>query len=289
MFRLIDHIHLLDVQERKNSYVKAVCPVCQGIIKFNTNTHSSYYGAYSCYSQGCSSKDIRKALGLVEDNPYDFYVSSTPNEFIPSPIDIQKPVILCKVTNYAKPKQYSFFSIDYQNNINLTYYKYTDKVRVKRIDTPDEKIPVFEIFVDGQWVSKDTAKYMDLYPLYTNGTDLSTGNTVFMAEGEKTTDYLCSLGLPCFTPCVIGFNVDYLSLTLQSYYARHIKNVYYFPDNDLAGERKAKIVLHACWNSGIGAKSISLNELFPTKELFKGMDLADIDKEELLCNLNGYF
>jgi len=289
-FNILDHLDSLNIVERHSSFIRVECPVCSGNLKINSNKSSSSYSAYKCWTNYCEAREIRKRLDVGyerRDSDSDL-TSFSITSMLPPKVDFQWGK-LCEVTDYKKPLEYSFYSLEHQNNIKLTYYYYTDKIRVKRLDidsTKRKKVVILEAFVNGVWVSKDLTSYLSILPLYTNGVTFN-GDTIFMSEGEKTTDYLCSLGFPCVTPCSIGFDLNNLTLTLLAY-SKIIRNILYFPDWDETGIRKAKIVLHACFYVGVGARFVSLDTLFPTASLEEGMDLADIDRNLVKQRLTLY-
>jgi hypothetical protein len=274
-FNILEHLSLLDITQSRDSFIEAKCPVCSGKLKINNNKYSTYYGAYKCWTNFCSTKEIREELGVSGDVTSDLYI---PEVYIPPAVKYKKSDF-CEVTDYVKPKSFTFYSAEYDNTVTLTYYYYTDKIRVKRIYShkDSDKYLILEIFINGNWINRNIASYIEVFPLYYNGIKFNKSN-IFMAEGEKVADYLCSLGYPCATPCTMGFDFNRLTLTLLVY-SNKIKNILYLPDYDSPGLAKAKIVLHSCWAAGIGAKSVTLDTLFPNKKLIKGMDLADFDPE----------
>ena len=128
----------------------------------------------------------------------------------------------------------------------ITHFSYNDKAMVERIDFVEE------------------IKRKECYPKYREGSSWKyggnecfglfnaryiTNGTVIFAEGEKTADLITQVtNFLCLSPPAFGWNENYISSKLIN---PKISGVIYLPDNDSAGEKKAKIVQKSCWMVGI--------------------------------------
>jgi Protein of unknown function (DUF3987) len=157
----------------KASKTKYYCPVCQGD-DLDINPRS---GAYSCFSGGCDSKDIRVAIDKLEGKP----------EWKPEQDDWVKPV---------RPKsRKEYFYPDRDGN---------PLVKVVRIDPGDGSKKSFpQYHWDGsKWVTGNPDEVKKLIPIYRRAEAIEAigrGELVFILEGEAAVDAAWELGIPATT------------------------------------------------------------------------------------------
>lgn len=293
---LLDNLDKLTVINQTSSYIRCVCPVCNGNLKISLSNHA--YGAYKCYDNECSPKDIREAIGIHDSknyylSPYKQEISRsvyTDNQ-LTSKIESAKPVSLSCPTELIRCDDYVPVQSTTRNFVNgskkNTIYPYSSNQRVYRLDhiePPDKKqIYLQYLAEDGSW---QVGNGSHTWQLFTHGLDLTKpGNTVLFCEGESTTEFVkTNYGLATITAASPCYSYDYLYKIFYVFKAKNlnIKQIIICPDYDDPGEHKADKVLKVCHYLKLAAKKVSLDSIVG-EAVFQGADLAnfDLDKDYL--------
>ena len=163
--------HLAVLTPSKGSKTKYHCPVtdCNG-----SNLDISKDGAYSCFSGGCESKDIRAAIDKLEGKP----------EWKPEPF----------IKTVRQRSHHDYFYFDRQGN---------DLVRVTRIDDGEGGKDFFQNHWDGsKWEKGNPDEVKELIPIYRYAEvqqAIERKELIFQVEGEATADLLWNLGIAATT------------------------------------------------------------------------------------------
>jgi hypothetical protein len=215
-------------QYRRGRYV---CPACAG-----HNLTFSRTGAWNCWNNPSSAHrlEIMTALGVGLKHSFpppepEYYPNVIPNIH---PAQLSFPLV--------SPGE---LLVEVEGN--RTHYSYGDCQRVVRIDIPGDKIiypqyHVGDIWINGAgnnlWLPYGFSRYLP-YP--------GKINLILIVEGQKCVEIAHQRGIP--TLCLEGG--DYSQKTTFDK-LREIKDRFervllaILPDNDLAGSRKAKRILH---------------------------------------------
>jgi hypothetical protein len=282
----------VEVVERRNSYLKAVCPTCKNeSLKINISPSSVGYGAYKCWSAGCDPADIRKALNLN-------YVEST-LDLSPSSIfkksDIFRPSKSLKVDLVNNPNNFNGSQLGlidpslYQYRqtkvvlgsqvIKRTVYSYNPYLRILRIDrSPTKK----DIYIqswdsDAGWIAGTGDKIWPTFGINQKLLNHKEADSVVFVEGEKAAHFLQKQGIATFTfasHCFYGSPKD-SAVTIFRYFFPQIRNIIYIPDLDEAGSSKEAQVRDAFQKVGMGYSDLRLDQLFGF-DPNSSMDVADL-------------
>lgn len=265
------------LQRIGNSQEIYQCPSCNKTIKVNISLPTK---PYKCWSGGCSSDMIRKALGLVY---IPNTITKTPQAYNISPtklIGTEVPQIL---TNY-QPNYKSWIDTRDNKQARITHYYYSDTHRVERIDYFDGSKKKFI----PSYIFEGKRKYgssLD-FPLFNVGLLNKTNKPLlYLLEGEKCAiTFTKHLGLLSVTPPGFGWDEKYLKPQFQKLSSR-ISGLLLIPDNDETGIRKMKFVQTIAWTCGISCNVLSVKKLPYSNEKEDVADLINknIEIKHLLC------
>jgi Protein of unknown function (DUF3987) len=169
-YRITDHLEVLTPVKRSKS--KYHCPVCNG----NDLDLNRTSGAYKCFSNECSSKDIRAAIDKLEGKP----------EWKPERDDWVKPI---------RPKaQTDYFYPDRDGN---------PLIKVVRSDDGEgnKNFPQFH-WTGSHWKIGNPQEIRHRIPIYRLTevrAAIGRGELIFWVEGENTADLLWKLGIAATT------------------------------------------------------------------------------------------
>ncbi len=276
MFKILDYLSKLEIVRESSTHITCVCPVC-GDDNFKIVRSGKSKNAYKCWSNYCSSKDIKDRLG-VKPSRVPSAERITPIFIIPAevPYTGTSPVL---VPDYIplKPKV-KRFSGGY--TMHEIVYPYSSSQRVFRVDNIENKTK--QVYIqykndDFVWVAGTGP---DSWPVYSYGLDdalnESSFDTIVFVEGEKTAEACKQKGIAAITVMAGNFHSGLdKNLLLFSVKFPNIRNVIYVPDADNPGLIKATKVQHSCWRVGLGCKIIPMTEII--EQPFDGMDLADLN------------
>jgi hypothetical protein len=179
-YNIRDHISVLDAA--KGSRTKYHCPVCNGK-NLDIDPKS---GAYQCFSNGCSVKDIKATIDKLEGKP----------EWKPEPENWKKPI---------RPKSQRDFFYPSRHETPL--------VKVTRIDDGSGNKKFAQYHWDGQtWKPgnpSETKKFIPIYQYQRVQAAIQSGQLIFIVEGEAAVDLLWTLGITATT--TIGGSGGYSS------------------------------------------------------------------------------
>jgi len=283
----------LTIRKQSKNYCECDCPVCGGKLKVCLN--SSAYGAYKCWTKGCSSKDIRRAAGLPEINKSEVFRNSglfaksdifqNPDNSLSTPPVEFSGTQLAQISKYVNLKQSLTISISSSKKLERKIYEYSLTQRVMRLDDSGSK-KVYIQYWDSSWLNGSGDNTWDFY---TYGLEnIYSGDTIIFVEGEKTCEFVKSSGWACITAMSGNYNIDNLFINFLTFKKQfpNIKNIVYFPDDDEPGYHKAAITKLAAWKSGLGFHEESIKQFNP--QSIKGFDLADLNPRELESYLKNY-
>lgn len=170
-YRITDHLEVLTPVKRSKS--KYHCPVCNG----NDLDLNRSSGAYKCFSNECSSKDIRAAIDKLEGKP----------EWKPERSDWVKPI--------RSKSRKDYFYPDRDGN---------PLIKVERIDPGDGSKKGFpqSHWTGGRWKSGNPQTIRHLIPIYRYQEvrqAILADKLIFLVEGEVTVDLLWELGIAATT------------------------------------------------------------------------------------------
>lgn len=158
---ILDHLDRLTPSDKKGKYI---CPVCG-----DDNLSVNAEGKYNCFSTGCDTKAIFKAIAPTIEPP-------------------------TKATRQSQSRSW-IYTDAHGNNL----------IKVNRRDNSDGKRIWQDFWKDGAWrKAKDTpqavkdAAYANVVPLRWNHVKDGDG-PLFLVEGESTADAMRSLGLRATT------------------------------------------------------------------------------------------
>ena len=287
--------HAAEVLEETSSFLRCRCPICGGeSLKMNINPKHVRYQAYMCWSNKCSTEEIRTTLGIEK------------TKYIYSPFRQQNNIKV--FTPKEKPAYFednfegsSFLRIrDYKPASSVrvktgrtystkTVYSYNPYLRVLRLDkvNQDKRIYIQNWDYDRGWLSGTGDR---IWPVYNSkgvilsAVNMSTADSVVFVEGEKCADYLRARGCAAFTFMASAFfGANMLnSLVVFKYFFPTIKNVLFIPDIDDAGLIKEGYVREGINKSGLGYTNLDLQKVFPYKDLKgTGADVCDLPWEPI--------
>ena len=280
MFKILNYINKLEVIKETETHLTCVCPIC-GDDNFKIKKTGKYKGAYKCWSNECSSEQIREKLGFTSiynySQPKRPIIRVTPKE------TSFTGTSLALVKDYSpiqpKIKKFSGGAVAQER-----IYPYSADQRVLRIDnvTSGNKFIYIQYENDSfDWVSGAGDKS---WPVYTRGLEEILKNpnydTLLFVEGEKTAEFCKENGVAALTLMSSCFHGSELDKTLMLFFLRHphITNVVFVPDEDKPGFKKAENFQISCWRHSVGCKVIKMSEIVASPD--EGMDLADLSQEE---------
>lgn len=279
MFKITDEKYLskLSLVSEISSEYTFICPVCEGK-KFKVRKIN---GAYACYSNFCSTADIRSKLGVKEE-------FLTENKLFSKPIthlnfQVSKQIKWLKAVKYIEVLNYKVCTVQEFTNQKHTSYVYNEKAKVERIDFSDGRKKQFypKHMSNSVWNygvgNTEFGLFNDKYITNQKGTFL-------FAEGEKTADILIKKsGYLTLSPPPFGWKNNYLTKEFLKH-LHLLEGIIYFPDNDEPGIKKAELIQQAAWGINIPCYIVPLSEWHFLNE---GDDIADLilDKDINIHNL----
>lgn len=263
MFNIINYSHKMEKLEEFPSSITFKCPVCSGKLKVNKNTK-----AYACYTNNCTSQEIRNKLGVPLRSYEDKFKKY--NHVVINPVKFKN----INVDNIIRVENYQLANKDK----NKTTYVYNDNCIVERIDKQNRTKDLFPKYkIDDVW------KYgmSDNFGFFNEEKLKDKKGIILIAEGEKTADY-CSYysGYLTLSPPGFGWNEQWLMKNIHRLFC-NITGVLYLPDNDQVGFNKAKLVEQACWKNCKPCKILNV----PKFSVSTGDDIADLVETYIIKNL----
>lgn len=271
MYTLLDHLEDLEGVQEYPSYVQAKCPNCKGLLKISKS--SSYYGAYRCWTNYCSPKDIRKCLPSNGDSVFSQRSSIDRSTIFDLPNNIL-------TVSPSIPKEYTYTRLKVIYKIttkegNKTTFIYAKGQRVTRYDNSNKQnfkkskaiIPEYYDHEDSTW---KYGKNNEEWPCY--GLDEVLANVqiqseisnsalaIFAVEGEKTCNFVRRLGLCCITFQTSQYNPGSIQRQLLPL-VNSVGLIIYIEDNDAPGIKKGKSFKQGADLAGIPSISIPYTDL----------------------------
>ena len=281
---LVDKLkNSLSLVEKRGNTLIFTCPVCGGSnLKLNDSVTSEKYGAYKCWDNSCSPRDIKEALGLrLENNifqestfgPSNIFTTSFTLEREPKSFDLSVSNFCQVKENYQAPEALNIKPVQ-----RVCYY-YSPFHRLVRLNGR-KKILILQYWSDSGWVA---GVGQNTWPLYLTGCDLNSGDTLAMVEGEKTAEKVKATGLACATICSAFFDTNNIYIKfLNLKDSSNIRNIVYIPDDDVPGYKKAQEVSRACEYAGFSYIQKDIKKL--NKNKTPGFDLADVSNLDIIRN-----
>lgn len=294
-FSILEHLDRLEVNEKKSSQAQTVaaCPCCgEDNLKIQNDS-----GKYQCFS-GCDTAAVREAI-----RPWDEVKrgnrSSTQTTASTKPRPKAKPkpkakpaplpsrIHLAKLAGNVETvrpteEKGRKYKGEYCPKTQKRIYPYGEGQRIERIDffnAGGERVAkecYYQHLTPGSgWIAGKGDQ--DWLPYRIEEVrSFAQGRFVLAGEGEKVTEAARLLGLVC------------VSFRLESKLTDHIKalseagagGLVYLPDNDKAGQSKARKMEKAAAAAGLPLLCLSLSEFFEEAKM-EGGDLADIVKARL--------
>jgi hypothetical protein len=302
MFSILDRLGDLKNVEEYPSYVRASCPVCNGLLKISKS--DTHYGAYKCWTSYCTAQDIRAKL--PDSSPSVFsqvsvFKKSSVFSQSPSPLIVETQ--LPKLFNFVLLKKVLGISKRTGNRIN---YIYAEDKRVTRYDNSNKKgerkkaiIPEYFDEVDQVW---RFGKNNTVWPPYglnevnvnielekqTNSNYTPNSTALLVVEGEKTCDFVRRLGICCITFQTSQYGILLIKEQLESLVSK-VGLVVYIEDNDLPGRHKGVNFKKGAALAKIASVVIPYNQL--QLDALEEQDLADspyTDKTDLINDLTRF-
>lgn len=287
-FQILNYLDKLNEVEHHNTWIKAQCPCCQGILKIVSSGVKT--GAFSCYTSDCHKikpNPIVKELTKGEFKPRHSY--ATRQIRIAPLIDTVKPLPL----QLSEISAEQFFNnhvyeppwkTTFENGSRFTVYAYDDFQLIRIDPVAEKKFFYFRIKNSSdEWVNEVPTKFQNV-PVFRSK---YLAESVIFTEGEKVASYLQELGLNAVSFPAFVYQQSYLAKFLRCL-SYKVKNIIYLEDNDETGKQKAKKFLKEAWKSGINASSYNIAELLG-RSAEKNYDAADaienweiVTREELL-------
>lgn len=273
MFKLIDFKSKLKLIEEINTEYTFECPVCgENYLKLHKSK-----GAYACFKNKCSPKQIKDKLGYVS-NGFENYSEPISTIVIKEPEFNLDNIQLIELENYVKevPKK--------RGNKYYTQYVYNSECSVERVDYYKKEKKMKDFYPKVKINEITTYGSSPKFGLY-NDRFLLTPGTVLVVEGEKTANILSShINKLVLSPPAFGFNNDYLVRWIIKNIS-NINNMIYIPDNDDTGINKSIIFKRAAWSTNIQCKCLYLNKYF---QMEKSEDVVDlIERKENVKSIFG--
>jgi len=296
-FNILEHLDKLTPTKKKNRYV---CPVCEG----NNLTIDPNTGEYQCWN-GCECKDIRETV-----SPWDEVKGKSDRQFIPNRKPKTKPksnkpapIPEGRVTLARLPQPVIHPEKRKRGDWTEIEYPYSDTQWVLRTEKPNpenskgyEKIIIpYHVNAEGQPTKgKGEAAWhpyrMDEVQAH------GAGKWVIGVEGESCVEAARQLGLAAFTFQGSGWNNQSLYQAALQLKEAGIAGIYYCPDNDPTGYKKAEALEKACADAQLPFVLTALSTIW--KECPHNGDIADWvkwgmgqgwDKEEFIRQLEEQF
>lgn len=278
----------LDVIKSKGKTLICRCPVCGGTnLKINLNPTSDKYGAYKCWDNKCSSKDIRRFAGITSTSSFSYSKTFSDSNLFQSKLSLhsKKPNSfqieeknICKVrTNYKSPTRL------HSKPLSRVCYYYSPTKRIVRLDNFKYSKKYITIQYWDSYLGWIAGIGEDTWPEYSYGCDYTSGNTLIIVEGEKTAEHIKSkTNLAAITFCGGFFEYEYIYSYILNLKSKGISNTIYIPDDDNAGYSKASKIAEACAVAEVSYIQKNIKKL-NTKKI-EGFDIADITESSTIYN-----
>lgn len=262
----------LQLVSSTNTEKRYICPVCGGkSLKEAIKTN-----AYKCFSEYCSTQDIRAKLGYQTNDRNDYRLPPSSSYVRPVPLKSLEPPIVVTEYESAKSRQLG--------DRIITNFSYSDNCMVERVDyISGKKKECYPKYKSGNiWQYGSTNKF-GLF----NARYIKSRGSIIISEGEKTANLITKVtNYLTLSPPPFGWSENYISSNL---FNPKITSVIYLPDNDEPGKKKASIVRDACWMVGIPCFIFSYST--PIKEGGDFVDLYNdgVDIKHLIDKIYGQF
>lgn len=281
-FQILNYLPKLNNVEYHNTWIKAECPICKGILKIASS--GAKIGAFACYTSDCHKirpNPIVKELTKDEFRPKKS-LYSTRQIRIPNLSDIITPLHFKLTEDNAK----DFFSAEtYKppwsdkspDGDEITIYNYDDFKLVRIKPLTEKKFFYFRVKKEGVWINEVPTTFKNV-PVYRSN---YLSSSVIFCEGEKVASYLQKLQLNAVSFPSFVYQESYLAKFLRCL-SYKVKNIVYLTDNDDTGKQKADKFLKEAWKSGINSNSCNIAELLG-RGTEKNYDAADAIDEKIIA------
>lgn len=290
MFDIRDHLEKLDIcqETSRANQIKAICPVCHG----NDLTVNMSTGAYSCYNNNCDTKIIKRKLGISNNlfknaSPFKKYSKA----FLKPKRKLLKNTYHEYKDNYIPPTTKIRTKESHYNN--KTIYVYDKNHVVEKVVTYNitkgiyckAYYPKYRSDAESVWNYGNDKNFPIYLPvdIATERIDRKTAN-MFVVEGEKCADLLCSIGVSAITFLCGDFRPDIIKSKLKTFiYKYGIYNYTYIPDHDKTGIQKMNYFLEATENV-CRVSTVTIETLYKRLniECRKGDDIGDLISDHKL-------
>ncbi|MEW5861440.1 MAG: DUF5906 domain-containing protein [Cyanobacteriota bacterium] len=243
-FDIREHLDKLTPAKGKNRYI---CPVCSG----KNLTIDPKDGAYKCWSGDCESKDIREAISPWDERKGQINSHRQTHKFKPpTPALIPEGVIeLARIPEFAAhPEKRK------RGNQTIIEYPYSATQWVERIETPTDdpdcpkgykKITIpYHLGEDEQPINKKGDAPWNPYRI-DEVQAYGAGKWVLGVEGEPCVEAARFLGLVAFTLQGSAWTEGDLTRAMLQCKTTGVTGVFYFPDHDDTGYKKAQSMADA--------------------------------------------
>lgn len=292
---ILDYRDQLEIIEEKPTYLICRCPNCKEN-RLKISKRDICYGAYKCWS-GCTTDEVRSSLDFsnTKNSYLSPYRKQVPQSIYSTNLKIEnaKQVEFQGTKLIPVPSPFEPITSSTRRFVDcekkITIYPYSDTQRVYRLDSESGK----EIYLqhknsEGIWEA-GTGNHP--WPIYSRGLDFTPpldGDTIIFVEGEKTAEYVKSLGYACITASSVAFNKEGLYKAFYLFLKKtQTKNLNFLilPDDDTPGYKKATLVSQTLNYLKVANKILTISEmasLFNVSfEANKGVDIADFDKSKV--------
>jgi hypothetical protein len=268
-FSILSYMDSLTITKEFPSEYTVECPICGGKLKIRKSN-----GAYTCYTNYCSSFDIRNKIAPLEGD----YVDTQRHRYEPpqvQPIDFPNQFYL----NHIK-KRYRYEEVLPKDGV-LTYY-YSKRQRIKRIEiSSSTKQFLPETLCQGSWFIGTNNETFPFYnklffeQAWVQQHD-KLANIVLVAEGEKKANITTALtGVLLLSPAGYCYSERHLLKVIHDC-SKYVDGFIYLPDNDVPGNKKAVLFQKSCWKLGIPCRISDLSHFFESS----GDDILDIVRRQ---------
>ncbi len=295
-FNILEYLERFEVIRVFPSQYTCACPLCSGKLQISRTKE----GAYKCFGEGCSSEAIREWLGAEKRNTSSSF-------FNPAFTRITTPILVSNGSLYIHDQLSKDFYVeeieieDYMKFFQLykqkkfcrekkikkvvyTFYYYSDKFRVVRVDfyskrKREEKMFFPEFKEDGKWSSSRnfSPEYKienDCFYHFKHLKKYPKQDVVLIVEGEKCCEALSCFGIIALSPPGYGWSVKWIREKLQSI-SYYFSQIIIIPDNDEPGYKKAFQFQEQAWKLDIPC---SILEIGGVKEDVSDLINRDAEK-----------